>query len=53
MNQLYLINMLHLKIDTKDTHKPRATKRCDICDMEMLSSSHSKHIKSKAHLKKL
>ena len=39
--------------DTKDMSKPRATKRCDICDMEMLSSSHAKHIKSKAHLKKL
>ena len=37
--------------DTKDTHKPRATKRCDICNISMLSSSHSKHTKSKAHLK--
>ena len=33
--------------------KPRATKKCEVCDMDMLSSSHAKHIKSKAHLKRL
>ena len=38
--------------EIKDTHKPRATKKCGLCDIEMLSSSHAKHIKSKAHIKK-
>ena len=32
--------------------KPRASKKCEMCDIEMLSSSHSKHTKSKSHLKK-
>ena len=33
--------------------KERATKRCQICNIEILSSSHARHIKSNAHLKKL
>ena len=33
--------------------KQRATKKCELCDITMLNSSHSKHTKSKAHLKKL
>ena len=38
--------------DTYKLTKPRATKKCEICDIVMLSSSHAKHVKSKAHLKK-
>lgn len=33
--------------------KQRATKICKTCDIEILSSSHARHIKSKAHVKKL
>ena len=39
--------------DTYKSIKPRATKKCKICDIAMLSSSHAKHVKSKAHLKRL
>ena len=33
--------------------KQRAKKKCQACNMELLSSSHARHIKSKAHFKKL
>ena len=33
--------------------KPRAIKKCEICDIKMLSSSHARHVKSKAHLKSI
>ncbi len=33
--------------------KYRATKTCESCNLTMLSSSHAKHVKSKAHLKNI
>ena len=33
--------------------KQRATKKCEQCNMQILSSSFARHLKSEAHLKKL
>ena len=40
-------------IEFKEPTKPRATKKCEICDIIMLSSSHARHVKSKSHLKSI
>ena len=59
-NQLELVETpveIMKSVQSQEVKKPeekhRATKKCEICNIEILSSSHARHVKSKAHLKKL
>ena len=61
-NQLEIIKEEEPELSLKDPEdvvvfedeqaKQRATKKCEQCNMQILSSSFARHLKSKAHLKK-